>query len=44
MTILGPDKTLKALEEKCRLLENQCSEYVNALKQIKRNNTINALK
>lgn len=24
---------LKVLEEKCELLENQCSEYVNALKQ-----------
>ena len=27
------DKNLKALAEKCQLLENQCSEYVTALEQ-----------
>ena len=27
------DKNLKALAEKCQLLENQCLEYVTALEQ-----------
>ena len=27
------DNSLKALEEKCQLLENQCSEYIRALQQ-----------
>ena len=33
MAVNQSDPTMKALEEKCRLLENQCSEYVSALEQ-----------
>jgi PAS domain S-box-containing protein len=33
MAVQKIDKNLKALAEKCQLLENQCSEYVTALEQ-----------
>ncbi|WP_419655516.1 PAS domain S-box protein [Desulfosarcina variabilis] len=33
MAVNQSDPTLKALEEKCQLLENQCSDYVRALER-----------
>jgi HPt (histidine-containing phosphotransfer) domain-containing protein len=33
MAANGIDQNLKALADKCQLLENQCSAYVNELEQ-----------